>query len=223
MHHVYPDVLVPNINQLNLLLYIHQFLARTTRPDSDNNTQSRVSNLSDSSLPTLLDKIPIYTSAVASFYTPSDICGIKGMRREWIHTSPSWHKGAPRYDTILVETDPEYTGMSGTDVAQVKLFLSFRYKGIEYWCALVDWFSRIGGGPDEDTGMWVVEWDVDLYGNQISQVIHIDTVIRCTHLIGVYGPDPVSTLLTFSDSLYAFHTYYVNKYADHHSFEVAVW
>ena len=132
MRHVYPDVLVPDINQPNLLLYIRQFLACTTRPDSDNDTQSHVSNLSDSSLPTLLDKIPIYTSAVASFYTPSDICGIKGMHREWIHTSPSWHKGAPRYDTILVETDPEYTGMSGTDVAQVKLFLSFRYKGIEY-------------------------------------------------------------------------------------------
>ena len=167
--------------------------------------------------------ISIYTSAVASFYVPSDICGIKGMCREWIHASPSWCKGAPHYDTILVETDPEYTGMSGTDVTQVKLFFSFRYEGIEYRCALVDWFSHIGDGPDEDTGMWVVEWDVDLYGNQILQVIHIDTVIQCTHLIGVYGPDPVSTLLTFSDSLYAFHTYYVNKYADHHSFEVAVW
>ena len=145
------------------------------------------------------------------------------MRCEQIHASPSWRKGAPCYDTILVETDPEYTGMSGTDVAQVKLFLSFHYEGIEYWCTLVDWFSRIGDGPDEDTSMWVVERDVDLYGNQISQVIHIDTVIRCTHLIGVYGPDPVSTLLAFSDSLYAFHTYYVNKYADYHSFEVAVW
>ena len=223
MRHVYPDVLAPNINQPNLLLYIRQFLARTTRPDSDNDTQSRVSNLSDSSLPTFLDKISIYTSAVTSFYAPSDICGIKGMRRKWIHASPSWHKGAPCYDTILVEMDPEYTGISGTDVAQVKLFLSFRYEGIEYRCALVDWFSRIGDGPDEDTGMWVVERDVDLYGNQILQVIHIDTVIQCTHLIGVYGPDPVSTLLAFSDSLYAFHTYYVNKYVDHHSFKVAVW
>ena len=130
--HVYPDFLAPDINQLNLLLYIHQFLAHTTRPDSNNDTQSHISNISDSSLPTFLNKISIYTSAVTSFYVPSDICGIKGMCRERIHTLPSWRKGAPRYDTILVEMDPKYTGMSGTDVAQVKLFLSFRYEGIEY-------------------------------------------------------------------------------------------
>ena len=113
--------------------------------------------------------------------------------------------------------------MSGTDVTQVKLFFSFHYEGTEYQCALVDWLSHIGDGPDEDTGMWVVKWHVDVYGNQISQVIYINTVMQCAHLISVYGPDPVSTLLTFSDSLYDFHTYYVNKYVDHHSFKVAVW
>jgi hypothetical protein len=41
-------------------------------------------------------------------------------------------------------------------------------------------------------------------------------------LIGVYGAEPVSIDLKFSDSLYAFHTYYVNRYADHHSYEVTV-
>ena len=122
--------------------------------------------------------------------------------------TPSWRKGAPRYDTILVETDPDYDGMQGTDDAQAKLFLSLRYAGTEYRCALVDWFS-----PDEDTGLWVVERDCDANGHQISQVIDIDTIIRCAHLIGVYGPDPDNTELKFSDSLYAFHTYYVNKYA----------
>ena len=112
--------------------------------------------------------------------------------------------------------------MKGTDVTQVRLFLSFCYEGTEYQCALVDWFSRVGDGPDKDTGMWVVERDLDLHRKQILQIIHIDTVIQCAHLIGVYGANPVSTRLTFSASLYAFHTYYVNKYADHHSFEVAV-
>ena len=112
--------------------------------------------------------------------------------------------------------------MKGTDIAQVRLFLSFHHKGTKYQCALVDWFSCVGDGPDKDTGMWVVEHDLDLHRKQISQIIHIDTVIQCTHLIGVYGANPVSTQLMFSASLYAFHTYYVNKYADHHSFEVAV-
>lgn len=219
---VYPDVLAVEINQPNLLTLIRQFIARAIRPVPDTDSQSGISDLSNSSLPTYLDKISIYQSAVACFYAPSDICGVKGMRRERIHASPSWRKGPPRYDTVLVETDPDTPGMQGTDVAQVKLFLSFHYDGTEYHCALVDWFSRVGDDPDEDTGMWVVNRDCDSDGNQISQVIHIDTVIRCAHLIGVYGPDPISPELKFSDSLYAFHTYYINKYADHHSFEVVV-
>ena len=48
--------------------------------------------------------------------------------------------------------DPDYDGMQGTDVAQVKLFLSLHYNGTEYCCASVDWFSHIGDSPDEDTG-----------------------------------------------------------------------
>ena len=124
---------------------------------------------------------------------------------------------------LNVETDPNNTSMKGTDITQVRLFLSFRYEGTEYWCALVDWFSHVGDGPDKYTGMWVVECNLDLHGKQISQIIHIDTVIWCAHLIGAYRANPVGTRLMFSASLYEFHTYYVNKYADHHSFEVAVW
>ena len=110
--------------------------------------------------------------------------------------------------------------MQGIYVGQVKLFLSFFYQGTKYCCALVDWFSCVGDSPDEDTGMWVVERDHDADGHQISQAIDLDTVIQCAHLIGVYRPDPVNTELKFSDSLYAFHTYYVNKYVDQHSFEI---
>ena len=125
------------------------------------------------------------------------------MHREWIHATPSWRKGAPRYDTILVEMDPDYNGKQGIDVTQVKLFLSLCYDGTKYRCVLVDWFSCIGDSPDEDTGLWVIEKDCDANGHQISQVIDIDTIIRCAHLIGVYGPDPVNTKLKFSDSLYS--------------------
>ena len=206
-----------DIGQPDLLLLICQFLARITGPHPNASESDR----SEISLPTFLDKISVYKSAIASLYVPSDICGIKGMCCEWIHATPSWWKGAPRYDTILVETDPDYDSMQGTDVAQVKLFLSLHYNGTEYCCALVDWFSRIGDNPDEDTSLQVVEQDCDANGHQILQVIDIDTIIWCAHLIGVYRPDPVNTELKFRDSLYAFHTYYVNKYADHHSFEVA--
>ena len=49
--------------------------------------------------------------------------------------------------------------------------------------------------------------------HQILQVIGIDTIIQCAHLIGVYGPDPVNTKLKYSNSLFTFHTY-VNKYTN---------
>ena len=126
------------------------------------------------------------------------------MHHEWIHAAPSWQKGTPQYDTILVEMGPDYNGMQGTDVAQVKLFLSFCYDGTEYRCVSEDWFSCVGDSPDEDTGMWVIEWDCDANGHQVSQVIDIDTIIWCAHLIGVYGPDPVNTKLMFSNSLLHF-------------------
>ena len=82
---------------------VHHFLACTTRPDLDTDSLSHISDLSDSLLPSFFDKISIYTSAVASFYAPSNICGIKGMRREPIHASSLWRKGAPHYNTVLVE------------------------------------------------------------------------------------------------------------------------
>ena len=126
------------------------------------------------------------------------------------------------FDTIFVEMDLDMPGMLGIDIAQVHIFFSFKYNGAEYHCALVDWFSCVGDTPDEDTGMWVVECDYDIHNCQLSGVIHIDTMIRCSHLICVYGAEPVSMETKFSDSLYAFNIYYVNKYADHHSFEFAI-
>ena len=108
-----------DINQPNLLLLICQFLAHITGPNPN-----APSDLSKHSLPTFLNKISTYKLAIALFYVPSDVCGIKGMHCEWIHATPSWQKGAARYDTILVDIDPDYNGMQGTDVAQAKLYLS---------------------------------------------------------------------------------------------------
>ena len=112
--------------------------------------------------------------------------------------------------------------MLGIDITQVHIFLSFKYNGIDYPCTLVDWFSCISDQPDEDTGLWVVEHNYDINDHQLLEVIHIDSIIRCSHLIGVYGPELVSTDIKFSDSLYTSPTYYVNKYADHCSFEFAI-
>ena len=65
--------------------------------------------------------------------------------------------------------------------------------------------------------MWIVKPVPDN-----SAIIHLDSILRCTHLIPVFGQNFIdrSLGLTFSDSLDAFLFYYVNKYADHHMHEI---
>ena len=182
VHEAYPNAIALVINQPNLLLLIHWFIAWTLRPEINTDASSNISDLPESSLPPFDDKISIYHSAVAEIYARSDICGLKGMQRECIHASSSWQKGAPRYNTIFVETDPDSPGMLGIDVDQACVFFSFDYNNTEYHCALVDWFSHVGHRPDKDTGMWVVHRHHNFNQHQISEVIDIDTVIHCSHL-----------------------------------------
>ncbi|KAF8802623.1 hypothetical protein BYT27DRAFT_7306648 [Phlegmacium glaucopus] len=166
-------------------------------------------------------RITIYPSAVATFHAPSDISGIGGMRRERIRAVKSWRKGPGRYDTIFVNTDPSVEGMRGLDVAHVRLFFSFSHDGIKYPCALVHWFSCVGNLPDDHTGMWVVEPDTLDTGENHTAIIHLDTIVRASHLIPVFGPQRVSRTLSFTDTLDTFTSFYVNKYVDHHVFEIA--
>ncbi|KAF8218902.1 hypothetical protein L208DRAFT_1345772, partial [Tricholoma matsutake] len=133
----------------------------------------------------------------------------------------SWRKGPGRYDTIFVNTDPSMEGMQGLDIACVRLFFSFSHDGVEYPCALVHWFSCVGNLPDNNTGMWVVEPDVLGNGEAFTSIIHLDTIVRASHLIPVFGPQRVSKTLSFTDTLDAFSSFYVNKYVDHHAFEIA--
>ena len=94
--------------------------------------------------PKITGKVSVFHSAVASFYSPSDECGLRGICQERIRSCPSWRKGAPRRDcAFIVETDAK-AGMKGMQVARVGLFFSFTHDDRTYPCALVEWFSRIG-------------------------------------------------------------------------------
>jgi hypothetical protein len=165
--------------------------------------------------------IRVYTSAVATFYAPSDISGVGGMRYERIHAVDTWRNGPGRYDCVFVSTDSAAEGMRGFDIARVKLLFSFKHEGTIYPCALVHWYSHVGDSPDEDTGMWVVEPDCREDGAHFAAVIHLDTIFRAAHLIPVYGDEFVPTHLSFTQTLDAFRTFYINKYIDHHAFEIA--
>jgi hypothetical protein len=165
--------------------------------------------------------VKVFHLATSTYSAPSDLSGISGMHHELIHATPLWKKGQGRYDCVYVERDAKMEGFSGLLAAQINLFFSFSFQNITYPCALVQWFSTYGDSPCEDTGMWMVEPDCDARGRHICSVIHLDTILRSAHLIGVAGSQKLPKTFTHHDSLYAFRLFYVNKYADHHAHEIA--
>ena len=216
MCRVYADDIAAKIDQPDFVSLIQQFLYAQEHLDSNSSADQAPINL-----PPFHEKITIYPSAVATFYSPSDISGIKGMRYERIRAIGSWRKGPPRYDCIFVETDPDAPGMRGLDIARVRLFFAFTYNGIRYPCALIHWFSRVAESADGGTGMWVVEPDSEDDGKPFTSVIHLDAAVRAAHLLPVFGEGFVSRTLAFTDTLDEFRSFYVNRYVDHHAFEIA--
>ncbi|KAJ6630166.1 hypothetical protein B0H10DRAFT_2362304 [Mycena sp. CBHHK59/15] len=196
---------------------IRRFLWSQGNPNSD--VPSADVPLRD--CPQYLGKVKVFPSAVATFYAPSDQSGIGGMYRERIRAVRSWRGGAPRYDCVFVEQDPDQPGFRGLHAARVLAFMSLRHSGIAYPCALVTWFSAIGDVPCPDVGMWMVDPDLDAAGKREISIIHLDTILRAAHLIPVYGDEPVPRHFKHYDSLDRFAAFYINKYADHHSHEIA--
>ena len=170
--------------------------------------------------PSTSSKFSVFHSAVATFYAPSDESGSHGMCHEQIWASPLWCKKMPQYDTALVVEDKGMPGIKGLQVVRVKLFFSFSFDGVDYLCALVEWFSHIGSCPDPNTGLWKVrpkvtqgQWDVS--------VIHLDSFFRGTHLLPIFDGDHfLPHGFHHSYTLDSFHTYFVNKCIDNLAHEM---
>lgn len=211
--------LAKEIKQPDLVPLIRQFLYQQLHPDSPDYSDSSMS--APPALPFFDEPLSIYPSAVAVFHAPSDICGIGGMRRERIRAVPSWRRGAGRYDCVFVNSDSDEPGMLGLEVARARRFFSFTFRGKLYPCALVHWYSRLGDGPDEDSGMWIVRRDLGEDGAPKACILHLDTIVRAAHLIAMYGDVWVPKGASHTQSLDLFESYYINKYIDHHAFETA--
>ncbi|KAJ3551631.1 hypothetical protein NM688_g4593 [Phlebia brevispora] len=197
-------------------IYVLQFLYHQLNPDDDaTSIPHRLCPPVDSA------PVRVVHSARATFYAPSDLSGVGGMRRELIRATPSWRKGPPRYDCIFAEKDPSLPGFRGLHAARVRLFFSFQSQGVSYPCALVQWFTPVGEEPDPLTGMWIVEPDTDVGGSRLYGVIHLDTILRAAHLLPLFGDAILPPNFESSWSLDAFRSYYINKFADHHSHEIA--
>ncbi|KAJ6539906.1 hypothetical protein B0H10DRAFT_2181608 [Mycena sp. CBHHK59/15] len=122
------------------------------------------------------------------------------MHHERIRATKSWYCGPPRYDCIFMEDDKDLAGFRGLHAARVRVLFRFKYRRIDYPCALIHWFSARGDHPCPDTGMWIVTPDSLRDGGPSLAVVHLDCFLRGAHLIGAL---------------------YVNKYADHHAHEIA--
>ncbi|KAJ6545943.1 hypothetical protein B0H10DRAFT_2243842 [Mycena sp. CBHHK59/15] len=200
-----PDALARHLNLPELVPLIRRFLYFQNNPNHDHNITPSLDDCPDA------PSVNVFPSAVARFYAPSDRSGVRGMLHERIRAVRSWRGGAPRYDCIFVESDPDLPGFRGLLVARVLLFMSFKYRGITYPCALVTWFSAIRDEPCPDVGMWMVEADVDRRGRRVMDIIHIDTILRGAHLIGIYGDTFFPRHFKYSDTLDRFSKFYINN------------
>ena len=111
--------------------------------------------------------------------------------------------------------------MCGLDVVHVLLLFSFPFGGITYLCAFIHWFSIIGKECDPDTGMWMVQPAVTKDGLPDVSVIHLDYIFHVAHLLPIYGNNRIPDDVLCYNSLDAFVAFYVNKCANHNTFEIA--
>ncbi|KAG1886571.1 hypothetical protein F4604DRAFT_1877832 [Suillus subluteus] len=171
--------------------------------------------------PAFMGRILIYSSVAASFYAPSDLSGTGGMRREHIRATTSWRGGPARNDCVFISMNDEVScGLDGLAVARVSCFFSLKYRAKYLQCAVVQWFSYVTDSRDPDTGMYIVAPSTNDNGTPDVSIIHIDCIFRAAHLIPVYGNNFIPREITLHNSHNMFHAFYINKYADHHAFEV---
>ncbi|KAI9572440.1 hypothetical protein HD554DRAFT_2015159 [Boletus coccyginus] len=172
-------------------------------------------------LPCYNGTISIFNSTSSRFYAPSDLSRTGGMHKEYIRSCPMWRGEGPYYDYVFIGTDPDVEGMHGYEIAYIFCFFSFVYKDITYPCAVIHWYDKVSKEPDKSTGMWIIH-PATLFSCQPNYaIIHIDSIYHVAHLIPVYGTHPISLEIKSHHSYDAFNTFYVNKYANHHSFMIA--
>ncbi|KIK73518.1 hypothetical protein PAXRUDRAFT_178221, partial [Paxillus rubicundulus Ve08.2h10] len=192
---------------------IGQFLFEQLHPASPPTT---------SRLPPFTGCIKVFHLATATFVAPSDPSRIGSMWQEYIRAMPSWGRGPACYDRVFLSTDSTQEGMLGMDIAHIYCFVSFTHTdGQSFPCTLVHWFDHIDDVPDELTGMWMVSPPFLNDGSQNFAVIHINSIIQSAHILLIFGKEGVLPFINCHNSLGVCHGFYVNHFADHHTFELA--
>jgi len=111
--------------------------------------------------------------------------------------------------------------MHGLLVARVYPFFRFSHNGLNYPCVLVHWYST-SNKPDPTTGFWVVQPEFAGRRRRHMGVIHLNSVIRAAHLLPKFPSDaPVYREINYMNVLDLYSSFYINKFIDHHAFEIA--
>lgn len=197
---------------------LEEYIRRFLFDQENENTDICGDDILLTDCPQLCSNVALYRVATATFYAPSELSGTGGLHQELIRSTPSWRNQYSRYDTVLVNINPGLAGMKGMLVGRVKAFLSFTHNDIISRGALVEWFENVGDEPDTVTGMWVVRPEV-VDGQRTVSIVHLDSIVRAVHLVPVYRDTTMPHDFERSYSLTAFNRFYVNRYADYHSFE----
>ncbi|KAF9227239.1 hypothetical protein BS17DRAFT_861754 [Gyrodon lividus] len=206
------ELCIPNLSDL-----LRHFLFDQINP----NHPSDHSEVPLAACPHYDGHISTFNSASSRFYAPSDLSGIGGMHTKFIHSTPLWRNEGPQKDCVFVTTDPEALGMCALDIARVLSFFSFTYREGTYKCAVIQLFNKISDSPNKDTGIWMVHPSYLPNHTPNFTIIHINTIYHTAHLIPIYSANAISRDIKPHHSYDAFRAFYVNKYADHHAFEIA--
>ncbi|KAH8988449.1 hypothetical protein EDB86DRAFT_2808336, partial [Lactarius hatsudake] len=146
------------------------------------------------------------------------------LRREQIRSTRSWRGGPCGMTWVLVNM-----GDGGTRLSQCLampplefVFFSLEHSGENFPAVLVWWYtlSDSSGHRDGVTGMWLVKREYNRDQKPHLAVVHIDTIFRAVHLLPTLDGPNATKGFSYTDTLDSYAIFYVNKYADHHSFEI---
>lgn len=209
------EIALPNLSEL-----VRDFLQAQHDPEHGESGTESDAMLHSYEIPPR-GPVKLHPSAATVFVAPSDPSGHRGKKREYIRATPSWRNDGPRHDTAFVMAgDPDLDPMDGLKVVRIHHLFSFTHLGTVHPCAVVQWFPHTQPKPDRATGMWIVQPENFHLDEVLFQVIHLDTVLRLAHLLPVFDVEiALPREIHFSDTLNTFPSFYVNKYANHNTFD----
>ncbi|KAI9568902.1 hypothetical protein HD554DRAFT_2204879 [Boletus coccyginus] len=194
-----PD-LTKELNILKLLTLIYYFLYDQIY----GNTHQSSADVPLKAMPIYRGRMDVFHSALVTFFALSDPSEIGGMHHEHIQATSSCTNS-----------------INGMDVARVLCPFSFLFLSNTFSCTLVHWYKCIGSWPDNSTGLWMVRPSFKDDGSCKLSVIHLNSIFYAVHLLPIFdNSTSIHPAVNLHNFLNAFKGYYVNKFADHHAFEI---